>query len=64
MPGLLGADVTFYNQGTLRKATIQIVAYNIEQLELIDLLYMKVGYNIMLEYGHTSKQYSDNIGKP
>ena len=48
MPGLTGADIIFYNQGSLRKATIQIVAYNLQQLELIDLLYMKVGYSILL----------------
>ncbi len=60
MPGLIGADITYYNMGTLKKVTIQAKAFNVKQLEILDLLYMRLGYNILLEWGHTI--YMDNEG--
>tara|TARA_Y100000356_G_C11260082_1_gene292837 strand:+ start:1116 stop:4304 length:3189 start_codon:yes stop_codon:yes gene_type:complete len=53
MPALEGASTSFYNNGSLQKATIKIKAFNIQQLELIETLYMKLGYTILLEWGHT-----------
>ena len=53
MPALEGASTTFYNNGSLQKATIKIKAFNVQQLELIETLYMKLGYTILLEWGHT-----------
>ena len=58
MPGLTGATVSYYNMGALKKATIQAKVFNVTQLEIIDVLYMRLGYNILLEWGHT--QYFDN----
>ena len=53
MPALEGASTSFYNNGSLQKATIKIKAFNVQQLELIETLYMKLGYTILLEWGHT-----------
>ena len=53
MPALEGASTSFYNNGSLQKASIKIKAFNIQQLELIETLYMKLGYTILLEWGHT-----------
>jgi hypothetical protein len=40
MPGLIGANVSFYNRGALKKATIQLKVSNSTQLEIIDTLYL------------------------
>jgi hypothetical protein len=61
MTTIVGADVSYLNNnGTLQKATINIKAYSPEQLETIDKLYMRLGYSILLEWGHTI--YLDNKG--
>jgi hypothetical protein len=61
MATIVGADVSYLNNnGTLQKATINIKAYSPEQLEIIDKLYMRLGYSVLLEWGHTV--YLDNNG--
>ena len=61
MANIVGADVSYLNNnGTLQKATINIKAYSPEQLEIIDKLYMRLGYSVLLEWGHTV--YLDNKG--
>lgn len=60
MPGLESATVSFYNKGTLSKADIKIKANSPEQLSIIELLYMRPGYTILLEWGH--EKYYDNTG--
>jgi len=60
MPGITSANVSYYNNGALAKATIKIKAYSREQFALIDYLYMRPGYSILLEFGHTV--YLDNDG--
>ena len=61
MATIIGADVSYLNNnGTLQKAAINIKAYSPEQLEVIDKLYMRLGYSILLEWGHTI--YLDNQG--
>jgi len=53
-PGIMSADVSYLNNnGTLKKAKIKIKAYSPEQLELLDKLYMRLGYHVLLEWGHT-----------
>tara|TARA_Y100000356_G_scaffold134653_1_gene144587 strand:- start:416 stop:3541 length:3126 start_codon:yes stop_codon:yes gene_type:complete len=58
-PGLEGAQITFYNRGSLSKAIIQIKCFTPEQLDILEFLYMRVGYTILLEWGHTS--YLNNL---
>jgi hypothetical protein len=58
LPGLNSAKVTSYNRGSLRKATIKITANNPEQFYIVDTLYMKLGYTVLLEWGWTI--YKDN----
>jgi hypothetical protein len=61
MATIIGADISYLNNnGTLQKAAINIKAYSPEQLEVIDKLYMRLGYSILLEWGHTI--YLDNQG--
>lgn len=53
MPGILSAAVEHLSNGTLRRATIKIKAYNRTQFEIIDTLYLRLGYSMLLEWGHT-----------
>lgn len=53
LPSFDSVDISYLNRGTLQKATIKIKAYTREQFAVIDYLYMRPGYSILVEYGHT-----------
>lgn len=53
MPGVTSIDVVSQNQGSLREATIKITCYNISQFETIELLFLRLKYTILLEWGHS-----------
>lgn len=61
MPGILNAQIKYQNNGALSTTTIKIKAFSREQFSLIDALYMRPGYNLLLEFGHSV--YIDNEGK-
>ena len=61
MPGIQSAKIGYYNNGALAKANISITCYNPQQLEFLELLYLRPGYSILLEFGHT--QYVNNQGQ-
>ena len=59
MPHL--GDISITNRGehgAYREATINIKCYNPKQFEIINILYLSVGYTILLEWGHNC--YFDN----
>ena len=60
MPGLIQANVNFLNRGALQKADITLKAYNITQLQIIDTLYLRIGYTMLLEYGWSIYFDEDN----
>jgi hypothetical protein len=61
MPGLTGLSIkTGGKLGTLREATIEFTCYNLEQLNIMDALYMKLGFSVLIEWGHIP--YIDNNG--
>ena len=60
LPGITNADVTYYNNGALSKTTINIRCFSKAQFQLIDALYLRPGYSLLLEFGHS--QYLDNDG--
>jgi len=53
LPGIESVNITSYNRGSLRKAEIKLRAYNTLQFYIIDILYMRVGYTALLEWGHS-----------
>ena len=61
MPGIESAQVNYKNNGALSETTIKIKAFSREQFSLIDVLYMRPGYSVLLEFGHSV--YLDNEGK-
>lgn len=52
MPGITSAKVDCINRGSIRTATIQIKAYNTFQFQLLEMLYLRLGFTMMLEWGH------------
>ena len=62
MPGITNAAVKFINNGALSKTEVTIKCYSKKQFELIDKLYMRPGYTLLLEFGWSI--YLDSSGKP
>lgn len=62
MPGILDLNITTYNRGSLRKAELKLKAFNREQFAIIDSLYMRPGYTILIEWGH-SVYFKGKTGK-
>jgi hypothetical protein len=52
MPGIKSVSTKYKNRGSLREATINLVAYNRKQFEIIEILYLRLGYTLLLEYGY------------
>jgi hypothetical protein len=61
MPGITDASVKYINNGALTKTEIKIKCYSKTQLALIDALYMRPGYTLLLEFGWST--YLDNNGE-
>lgn len=58
MPGITGADVTYYSNGSLSRTTINVKLFSKEQFALFDVLYLRPGYTLLMEFGWS--QYLDN----
>jgi hypothetical protein len=50
-PGLVSADIKSMNRGSLREANINILCHSMDQFEIIDQLYLRLGYSMLLEWG-------------
>ena len=59
VPGITGISVESINRGSIRKATVTLKAYNKFQFGIIEILYLKLGYLMMLEWGWD--KYIDSI---
>tara|TARA_R110001592_G_scaffold211644_1_gene463607 strand:+ start:4873 stop:7785 length:2913 start_codon:yes stop_codon:yes gene_type:complete len=60
MPGITNADVQYYGKGALAKCNINIKCYSKAQFQLLDILYLRPGFTLLLEFGHSV--YLDNEG--
>lgn len=50
--------------GTLREAEVNFKVWTLEDLEVMQALYLRPGYSILLEWGHSIQlQSSENVGK-
>ena len=52
MMGIISADIKHENRGSLRRAVIKVKAFNKQQFEIIDALYLRLGFSVLLEWGH------------
>jgi len=60
-PGIVSMDVKAMNRGSLREANIEIKCHNLEQFQILEVLYMRLKYSILLEWGHSI--YFNNSGE-
>ena len=60
MPGIEKVSIKTVGEGYLREATINLRANSIEQLNILDALYFRLGYSILLEWGHTAYFTNDD----
>jgi hypothetical protein len=60
MPGIKSASTKTETRGSLKTSTIQIQANNKEQFDIIDTLYLRLGFSLLLEWGNSS--YFNNKG--
>ena len=58
MPGITSATIKSENRGSLRTATINLKCHNTNQFDIIESLYLRLKYTILLEWGHAV--YYDN----
>tara|TARA_R100001480_G_scaffold529_1_gene1397 strand:+ start:18257 stop:21787 length:3531 start_codon:yes stop_codon:yes gene_type:complete len=61
MPGIESIDVKALNRGSIKDITVKVFAYGPEQFKLIDLLYLRLGYTMFIEWGWSL--YVDNEGQ-
>jgi len=60
MPGIKSANIKTETRGSIKTANVIIQANNRQQFDIIDLLYMRLGFTMLLEWGNSS--YFDNKG--
>lgn len=60
LPGITSANVTYYNNGALSRTNIKVKCFSKSQFQLLDVLYLRPGYTLLLEFGWT--KYLDNNG--
>lgn len=58
MPGITSFSIKTENRGSLKTATIGIKCYNRQQFDIINTLYLSLGYSVLIEWGNT--MYYDN----
>ena len=50
-PGIIDVSIDCVNRGSIRKATVTLKAFNRYQFSIIEMLYLRLGYTMMLEWG-------------
>jgi len=62
MPGIVNVDLKTINAyGSIYEATVKFYAWDTHQLNELEILFMRPGYSVLLEWGWS--QYIDNTGK-
>ena len=52
MPGIQSVNVKALNRGSIREANVKIKAYNKTQFAILEFLYLRIGFSMMLEWGN------------
>jgi len=60
MPGITSVQTKYYNNGALSQATINIKCFSKNQFAVIDLLYLRPGFTLLLEFGHSIYSKNDD----
>lgn len=65
MPGLTSVQVeTAGRLGSLRQAIINFKVWNMNQLNIVEALYFRLGYSMLLEWGHTQFFNNPTVNTP
>ena len=59
-PGITGFNVKHENRGSIRSSELTIIAYNKFQFELIETLYLRLGFTMIVEWGHSKYLKNDS----
>lgn len=60
LPGITQASIKSLNRGSLRECEIKLKCYNRFQFNILELLFLRLKYSFLLEFGHSI--YYDNGG--
>lgn len=60
MPGITNMDFSYKNDGALSQASVTVKAFSRSQFQIIDVLFQRPGYTVLLEFGHSV--FLDNQG--
>ena len=52
IPGIQSVSVKALNRGSIREANVKIKAYNKTQFAILEFLYLRIGFSVMLEWGN------------
>ena len=52
MPGITGFDIKSLNRGSIKKATIKYKLHSKAQFDIFELLYLRLGYTVLVEFGN------------
>ena len=53
MPGITSISTNYKNNGSLKQAQVNLKCFSKGQFEAIETLYLRLGYTLTLEYGHS-----------
>lgn len=59
-PGIISFDTKNKNRGSLRESTVKLQAYSRRQFQLIDTLFLRLGFSVLIEFGNSL--YYDSTG--
>ena len=62
MPGVTSITANYKNNGTLKQAQVNLTCFTRKQFEAIEAIYLRLGYTMILEWGHST--YFDNSDPP
>ena len=62
IPGITSLTVKHLNKGAVVEAAVNVKLYNKQQFQLFDLLYLRPGYSILIEFGWTKYGYRESSG--
>ena len=63
MPGIISADIRSKERGSIREANIKIKANSKRQFQIIDELYLRLGYDMLLEWGWNLYPHKGKVEK-
>ena len=61
MPGITGFDMKSLNRGSIKKATIKFKLHSKSQFDIFELLYLRLGYTVLIEFGNNIYADSNDL---